>query len=118
MSFPSNIVVRPGSAVRLPDLSPRDTLHFSTKEATKADIIEKAARISEMQDTLYAEGKRSLLIVLQGMDTSGKDGTIRDVFNATGPLGVHVTAFRPPNEEELSHDYLWRVHRACPRRGT
>ena len=77
-----------------------------------------AAEIDRLQDILYAEGRRALLVVLQGTDTSGKDGTIRDVFNATGPLGVHVTAFGAPSEEELAHDYLWRVHRACPRRGT
>ena len=56
--------------------------------------------------------------MLQGTDTSGKDGTIRDVFNSTGPLGVHVTAFRAPSEEERAHDFLWRVHQAAPRRGT
>src|SRR5215212_55135 len=65
-----------------------------------------------------ARGMRSLLVILQGMDTSGKDGTIRAVFNATGPLGVHVRAFRQPSEEERAHDFLWRVHHACPPRGT
>ena len=59
-----------------------------------------------------------MLVILQGTDTSGKDGTIRNVFNATGPLGVSVTAFRAPSEEERAHDYLWRVHLACPGRGT
>jgi len=67
---------------------------------------------------LFADGKRALLVVLQGMDTSGKDGTVRDVFNATGPVGVHVTAFRQPSEEERSHDFLWRIHRVAPARGT
>jgi PPK2 family polyphosphate:nucleotide phosphotransferase len=70
-----------------------------------------------VQDRLYAEGKRALLVVLQGTDTAGKDGTIRHVFNATGPLGVTVTSFRRPSEEELAHDFLWRTHLACPRRG-
>ena len=76
------------------------------------------AEINRLQDVLYAEGKRALLVILQGIDTAGKDGTIRDVFNATGPLGVRATAFRKPSEEELSHDFLWRVHAAVPARGT
>ena len=64
-----------------------------------------------------AEGERALLVVLQGIDTSGKDGTVRGVFNACGPLGVCVTAFGKPTEEELAHDYLWRVHKAVPKKG-
>src|SRR5262249_8972594 len=74
--------------------------------------------INEWQDKLYAEGKRALLVILQGTDTAGKDGTIRHVFNETGPLGVSVTSFRRPTEEELAHDFLWRLHLACPRRGS
>ena len=61
--------------------------------------------------------KRALLVVLQGVDTAGKDGTVRHVFNQTGPLGVTVTSFRAPSEKELAHDFLWRVHVACPPRG-
>src|SRR5688572_20642245 len=76
MSFPANILVRPGSALRLADLDPRDPLHFTDKEAAKAATKETAARINQVQDALFAENKRSLLIVLQGMDTSGKDGTV------------------------------------------
>ena len=70
-----------------------------------------------MQDRLYAERQRALLVVLQGMDTSGKDGTVRDVFNATGPHRHFRPRVRRPSEPELSHDYLWRMHAACPRRG-
>ena len=84
----------------------------------KAQAAKDAAAIDEIQNRLYAEGQRTLLVILQGTDTSGKDGTIRNVFSATGPLGVSVTAFRSPNEEERAHDYLRRVHLACPRRGT
>jgi len=83
------------------------------EEATKAC----AKAIDGLQDRLWAERKRSLLVVLQGIDTSGKDGTVRGVFNACGPLGVNVTAFGRPSEEELAHDYLWRVHMATPKRG-
>src|SRR5688572_16591672 len=118
MSFPENLLVLPGTAARLAERDPRDALHFTDKESAKAQTDADAREINRLQDILYAEGARSLLVILQGMDTSGKDGTIRDVFNATGPLGVHVTSFRQPSEEERSHDYLWRVHRVCPPRGT
>ena len=118
MPMLDQLAIRPGERVRLSALDPRRTLDFGDKESAKKANEKDAAEINRLQDILYAEGKRALLIVLQGIDTSGKDGTIRDVFNATGPLGVHVTPFRRPSEEELSHDYLWRVHRAVPARGT
>jgi PPK2 family polyphosphate:nucleotide phosphotransferase len=70
-----------------------------------------------LQDRLFAEGKRALLVVLQGIDCSGKDGTVRAVFNPSGPLGVKVTPFRAPSPDELAQDYLWRVHKVCPARG-
>ncbi len=110
--------VKPGKKVKLKDRDPRDSSLFSDQEETKAATAALAKDIDSLQDRLYAEGSRALLVVLQGMDTSGKDGTIRGVFNATGPLGVSVTAFGPPTKTELAHDYLWRVHAACPRRGT
>jgi len=110
--------VKPSSRVRLSAYDPRDTAGFTDEDATKAETDEIAQDIDGLQDRLYAEGKRALLVLLQGTDTSGKDGTIRKVFNATGPLGVSVTAFKRPTEDELEHDYLWRVHNACPRRGT
>jgi PPK2 family polyphosphate:nucleotide phosphotransferase len=111
-------LIRPGSSVDLESLDPRDRSLFPDEEAARAGIVEDAKAIDALQDRLYAEGRRSLLVVLQGTDTSGKDGTIRHVFNATGPLGVRVQAFGPPSREELSHDFLWRVHRACPAKGT
>jgi PPK2 family polyphosphate:nucleotide phosphotransferase len=73
--------------------------------------------LAELQGLLYAESRRSLLIILQGMDTSGKDGTIRHVMAGISPLGVQVKAFKVPTEEELAHDFLWRVHKAVPRHG-
>jgi PPK2 family polyphosphate:nucleotide phosphotransferase len=111
------LLVAPGTAVRLADLDPARKLHFKDKDSAKTLVAEDAAEIGRLQDILYAEGKRSLLVVLQGTDTAGKDGAIRDVFNFTGPIGVHVTAFRAPSAEELAHDFLWRVHRAVPLRG-
>ena len=90
----------------------------STTRRTARERTEKDAEVIDtLQDRLYAEGKRALLVVLQGTDTSGKDGTIRGVFNTAGPLGVTVTPFRRPSEEELAHDFLWRAHLAAPRRG-
>jgi PPK2 family polyphosphate:nucleotide phosphotransferase len=117
-AFISRYRVEHGCHVNLKDIDPRDTTGFKDEEATKAETATTAQAIDKLQDRLYAEGKRSLLVILQGTDTSGKDGTIRGVFNATGPLGVSVTAFKRPSEEELSRDFLWRAHLACPRRGT
>ncbi|MGO4524226.1 polyphosphate kinase 2 family protein [Microvirga sp. 2MCAF35] len=110
--------VEPDGKVRLKDWDPRDKSLFKDEEETKAATAALARDIDILQDRLYAEGKRSLLVILQGTDTSGKDGTIRGVFNAAGPLGVSVHAFGPPSRIELEHDYLWRVHEAVPRRGT
>ena len=110
--------VKPGAKVKLKDHDPRDKSHFKDEEETKVGTAALAREIDVLQDRLYAEGSRALLVVLQGTDTAGKDGTIRGVFNATGPLGVSVHAFGAPSTLELEHDYLWRVHAACPRRGT
>jgi len=110
--------VKPGKPFDLKARDPRDKCGFDDGDATRAATEQLARDIDALQDRLYAEGERALLVVLQGTDTSGKDGTIRGVFNATGPLGVSVTAFRQPSEIERAHDYLWRVHAVCPRRGT
>lgn len=106
-----------GAKVKLAALDTRrDDLLPDRKKAEK-QLAEDAAVINTLQDRLFAERTRALLVVLQGIDTSGKDGTVRAVFNETGPLGVTVTPFGRPTEEELAHDYLWRVHRAVPRKG-
>ncbi|HZH50923.1 MAG TPA: polyphosphate kinase 2 family protein [Microvirga sp.] len=110
--------VEPSRKAALKERDPRDKCGFGDEEATKAATSMLAHEIDALQDRLYAEGQRALLVILQGTDTSGKDGTIRSVFNATGPLGVSVTAFRQPTETELAHDFLWRVHAVVPRRGT
>jgi PPK2 family polyphosphate:nucleotide phosphotransferase len=116
--FASLYRVEPGKRLHLAKVDPRDVSAFPDREAAEAKSRDDAKSINELQDKLYAERTRALLVVLQGIDTAGKDGTVRHVFNETGPLGVCVTAFGRPSDEELAHDYLWRAHIACPRRGT
>ena len=113
-----HFVVKPRSKVHLDALDTADTSHVGDKEAAKDQLKDDSKAIDALQDRLFAEGKRALLVVLQGTDTSGKDGTVRAVFGTTGPTGVIVTSFKRPSEEELAHDFLWRVHKACPQRGT
>jgi PPK2 family polyphosphate:nucleotide phosphotransferase len=111
------ITVAPGKSPKLTDKNAKGDDFFDDKDEAEACLKADVAAINELQDRLYAEGARALLVVLQGMDTSGKDGTVRGVFNETGPLGVEVHAFGRPSEEELSRDYLWRVHKVAPRKG-
>lgn len=115
--FASQFRVAPGKRVQLAKRDAADASAFPDRKAAEEQSKDDAKAINVLQDRLFAEGKRALLVVLQGIDTAGKDGTVRHVFNATGPLGVTVTAFGKPGEEELAHDFLWRAHRACPRRG-
>ncbi|MCA3554713.1 MAG: polyphosphate kinase 2 family protein [Aestuariivirga sp.] len=116
-AFGERYMVKPGKSLKLSDCDPRAANGFSDKEAAKADTIRDAAAIDALQDRLYAEGKHALLVILQGIDCSGKDGTVRAVFNHCGPIGVKVTPFKAPDPGELAQDYLWRVHAACPPRG-
>ncbi|MBC8037865.1 MAG: polyphosphate kinase 2 family protein [Rhizobiales bacterium] len=116
-SFAAQFVAEPGKKFELAKCDPRNDGAFSDKDMAKTKLVEDAAAIDTLQNRLYAEGKRSLLVVLQGIDSSGKDGTIRAVFNASGPIGVTVTSFKAPSAEEMAHDYLWRIHKACPPRG-
>jgi polyphosphate kinase 2 (PPK2 family) len=89
-----------------------------TRQDCEEELITLHSLMSELQYRLYIEGKKSLLIILQGMDTSGKDGTIRDVLGAFNPAGCYIKAFKVPTEEELSHDFLWRIYRAVPQKVT
>jgi PPK2 family polyphosphate:nucleotide phosphotransferase len=114
--------------VKLRPLTRRTPIRIGDRDAGRpkgaprgADLKRKTKglleRLTELQAQLYAESKRSLLVVLQGRDTCGKDGTIRRVFDAINPQGCVVTSFKKPSELEMSHDYLWRVHRAMPAKG-
>ncbi len=87
------------------------------KEATKAATAKLLEELDELQNLLYAECKHAVLIIIQGMDASGKDGAIRNVLKYLNPQGVSVKSFKAPSSEELSHDFLWRIHRYAPARG-
>jgi PPK2 family polyphosphate:nucleotide phosphotransferase len=111
--------VEPGATLRLADIDPRDKGPFEDKGDPKlAELREKSlARLSELQERLYAEKRAGVLVVLQAMDTGGKDGVLRHVVGPLDSRGVNVISFKAPNDEELAHDYLWRVHQHTPRRG-
>ncbi|MGP8215649.1 MAG: PPK2 family polyphosphate kinase [Bacteroidia bacterium] len=87
------------------------------RKKTEEETIKLRDKLFELQNVLFAERKHSLLIILQGMDASGKDGTIRHVFSFMNPMGINVTAFKAPTEEEKEHDFLWRVHKHAPAKG-
>src|SRR4051794_36787747 len=110
------LIVKPGHRVRLDDVDPGDT-HGRKKEEAEARLEKLRAELLDLQTVLYAEARRSVLIVLQGIDASGKDGTIRHVMSGLNPQGVTVTSFKVPEGDEKRHDYLWRIHRAVPERG-
>ena len=111
-------LVEPGAKVHLGRLDPGDTSGFGgDKKDGERAIDSIVRRLEPLQELLYAEHKHKLLLVLQGMDASGKDGTIRRVFEGVNPEGVRVAHFGKPSEEELDHDYLWRVHRQVPEKG-
>ena len=110
--------VKPGSQVDLSQWDPNDKIAFAgdKKEGRKA-LLALNERLEELQELLYAEHKHKVLVVLQAMDTGGKDGTIRHVFEGVNPQGVKVASFKVPTPEELEHDYLWRVHKRVPGKG-
>jgi PPK2 family polyphosphate:nucleotide phosphotransferase len=109
--------VKPDTQVCLDDYDPSDTGPYSSAEEAGPTLKAHVEELTKLQNLLYAENKRSLLIILQGMDTSGKDGTIRHVMSGLTPLGVQVQAFKVPSPIELAHDFLWRVHKVVPPKG-
>lgn len=107
--------VEPGSQVDLAKIGPGSTEAFQGGKEEAEKVFPKLnARLEEMQELLWAEHRHKVLVVLQGMDTSGKDGTIRRVFDGVNPTGVRVASFKAPSPEELDHDFLWRVHPKVP----
>ena len=110
------LIVKPGSKFKLADIDPEDT-HGISKSAAATHLEKNCERLSLLQYLLYAEARRALLVVLQGIDAGGKDGTIKHVMTGLNPQGVTVTSFKVPEGEEKRHDYLWRVHQAVPEWG-
>ncbi len=117
MNHLQDLKVAPGSRVHLDALDPRFKGHHEDHETAAPLIGHYSERLRALQELLYAEGRRSLLICLQAMDTGGKDGVINHVLGAMNPQGCRVAHFRKPSIEEAAHDFLWRAHRAAPARG-
>lgn len=111
------LIATPGAAFELAKRDSGDRSLFPDKKEARESLKDDAEAINELQDKLYANRDRALLVVLQGMDTAGKSGVIRNVFAETSPLGMQVRAFKAPSKTELAHDYLWRIHDAVPRKG-
>ena len=113
--------VKPGSTLSLKKFDPDETGEYKQnaqgKGRAKAETAKLIAKLDGLQERLYANATRSLLVVLQGMDTSGKDGTIKSVMSGINPQGCKVVAFKAPSKDELAHDFLWRVHREVPPKG-
>lgn len=110
--------VKPGEEVDLRKIDADDTAAApETKDDAHAELEKLSKKLEELQELLFAQHEHKLLIVLQGMDTSGKDGTIQHVFEGVNPQGVRVTSFKEPSTVELAHDYLWRVHEEVPAKG-
>jgi len=106
-----------GEKIRLKNFSPNDTGKYKEKSEAEKETKENVAKIGELVYRLYAEKQQSVLVVLQGIDTAGKDGTIRSILQEVNPLGICIASFKRPTEEELAHDFLWRIHREVPGKG-
>lgn len=110
--------VKPGGKVKLSEWDPNDTGDFKGgKKEGLAEVEKLNSKLESLQELLFAEHKHKVLVVLQAMDTGGKDGTIRRVFDGVNPQGVRVASFKVPTSEELEHDFLWRVHKVTPGSG-
>lgn len=115
--FAKGLTVKPGSKVHLSKYDPEETMGWHKGHKMEASLSDAITRIDNLQYRLAAERKQALLIVLQGLDTAGKDGTIRHVMSGVNPQGCRVTPFKVPTAEEAAHDFLWRIHKAVPERG-
>ena len=117
MSYSKMFRVAPGAKINLDKLDADFRPEGLDRDQGQKRFRELTVELRDLQHLMYAEDRRSLLVVLQGRDAAGKDGTIRHVFGPMNPQGTRVTSFKVPSKEELAHDFLWRCHRAAPERG-
>ncbi len=110
------LLAKPGRRIRLAGIDPSD-IHGYTKEAAQPELQKGLDRLTDLQDRLWAEAKHPILVVLQGIDAAGKDGSVKHVMGAFNPMGCNVTSFKVPTPIEAAHDYLWRVHQRTPGKG-
>src|ERR1700675_64359 len=116
-TFSKKLMARPGEKVKLTSRGADETLGWQKNHKMRASLEKMLVKLDDLQYRMYAEKKRSLLIVIQGLDAAGKDGTIRHVMSRVNPQGCRVTAFKTPSPDEAAHDFLWRVHQAVPETG-
>ncbi len=114
MDLRKKLVVEPGTKIRLKDVDAAFHGDYASSDHAKEDLAKNTARLAELQQKLYGEKKHALLVVLQGIDAAGKDGTCWHVMSAMNPQGTFVQGFKQPTEEERLHDFLWRVHHHTP----
>ena len=117
MDYRKKFVVEPGAKVRLLKIDASYTGKHETHEAAQSEIQKHIERLDKLQYLLYADGKQSLLVVLQALDAAGKDGVIRHVFSGMNPQGTFVFGFKQPSREEVAHDFIWRAHLRAPSKG-
>jgi PPK2 family polyphosphate:nucleotide phosphotransferase len=109
--------IKPGSKVDLGDHPPGAKLGFRDEKSARDETANRLERMAELATMLMAERRRAVLVVLQGMDASGKDGVVKHALGSLNPMGVRIAGFKAPNSTELAHDFLWRVHQVVPQRG-
>src|SRR3981189_2443176 len=117
MKIKSPHLIKPHTKVRLDKISSSATGDFKSEDGAKALRAKHCGQLADLQDVFYASQTKALLVVLQGMDTAGKDGTISHIFSGINPQGCDVAAFKVPTPLESRHDFLWRVHAQVPPRG-
>jgi len=117
VKYANRFRVRPGDKVRLKDIDPGFKDHHGSHKKAAEETERDRQKLRALQELLYADGRCSLIICLQGMDTGGKDGTINHILGAMNPQGCRVVGFKQPSVEEMAHDFLWRIHQVAPRRG-
>ena len=115
--FLQKFKIGPGAKVELSNVDPRDCGNYESHEAALPEMLSQLHKMDQLQNLMYAERKRSVLVVLQGLDACGKDGVVRHILTGMNPAGCRVIAFKQPTPEDLGHDFLWRVHSHAPAKG-